>query len=159
METPSQQSNKHSREVPLRRGSRLLCGPPAGGALPTSSPSPSLKSSPPETWTPPCASRTGSAGRQTREEEFQGDRRSFGRQTEDVYGNHFDSQLLQRRRQQQASDLRDDGSLHPRDDDGLSFTQTAIDQDDVYRGSHPRQRFHLRTQSDHHHHHRRRCAL
>ncbi len=58
---------------------------------------------------------------------------------------YLDSELLQRRRQQQPSDLRYDWSLHPRDDDGLALPQTAINQDDVYRGSHTGQSFHLNT--------------
>lgn len=58
---------------------------------------------------------------------------------------YLDPEFLQRRRQQQPSDLRYDWSLHTGDDDGLSFPEAAVDQDDVYRGSHTGQSFHLNT--------------
>lgn len=60
---------------------------------------------------------------------------------------YLDSELLQRGREQQPSDLRHNWSLHTRDDDGLSLPQTAVDQDDVYRGSHTGQSFHLNTEN------------
>lgn len=56
---------------------------------------------------------------------------------------YLDPKLLQRRRQQQTSDLCYDWTLNAWNDDGVSLVETAVDQDDVYRGSHPRESFNL----------------
>lgn len=56
---------------------------------------------------------------------------------------YLDPKLLQRRRQQQTSDLCYDWTLDTRNDDGVPLLETAVDQDDIYRGSHTRQSFNL----------------
>lgn len=56
---------------------------------------------------------------------------------------YLDPKLLHRRRQQQASDLRYDWTLDTWNDDGVPLVETAVDQDDVYGGSHARERFNL----------------
>lgn len=67
--------------------------------------------------------------------------------TIDFWHLYLHSELLQWRREQQASDLCDDWSVHPWNDNGLSLPQTAVNQDDVYGGSHAGQSFHLSPQT------------